>query len=152
MWDSLSLSYCIFRKKINEYLIWQDQLHKDNIEKLLGEPIPGQPISLDEMERAQVFKQDIMERLRSGKIDSDELEILLPVITSRVLGKTPIVGVRRIMTCTLSNHFWKVYNEKEEERLNFVSAVERQIVRDSFARDLLEAQAACGTILNVETG
>ena len=95
MWDSLSLSYCIFRKKINEYLIWQDQLHKDNIEKLLGEPIPGQPISLDEMERAQVFKQDIMERLRSGKIDSDELEILLPVITSRVLGKTPIVGVRQ---------------------------------------------------------
>ena len=52
------------------------------------------------MERAQVFKPDIMERLRSGKIESDELEILLPVVTSRVLGKTPIVGVRLIVTVT----------------------------------------------------
>ena len=47
-----------------------------------------------------MFKPDIMERLRSGKIESDELEILLPVITSRVLGKTPIVGVRLIVTVT----------------------------------------------------
>ena len=36
--------------------------------------------------------------------------------------------------------------------MNFISAVEQHIVRDSVARDLLEAQAACGTILNVETG
>lgn len=115
--------------------------HKRNIEKLLAGSLTStgisQRVSLDDIEEAQVFKPDIMERLRDGKIDDDEIDILMPAIVSKIEGKSPIVGV---------------YDARQDERMNFISAVERQYVRGSFARDLLEAQAACGTILNVETG
>ena len=53
----------------------------------------GRPITLDEVEEAQVFKQDILSRLRSGTIEDDEIDILMPALQSRIDGKTPIVGV-----------------------------------------------------------
>ena len=115
--------------------------HKRNIEKLLAGSLTStgisQRVTLDDIDEAQVFKPDILERLRDGKIDDDEIDILMPAIISKIEGKSPIVGV---------------YDASQDERMNFISAVERQFVRGSFARDLLEAQAACGTILNVETG
>ena len=53
----------------------------------------GRPVTLDEVEEAQVFKQDILSRLRSGTIEDDEIDILMPALQSRIDGKTPIVGV-----------------------------------------------------------
>ena len=48
---------------------------------------------MEEVEEAEVFKQDIMSRLRSGTIEDDEIDILMPALQSRIDGKTPIVGV-----------------------------------------------------------
>ena len=53
----------------------------------------GKEITLDEIREAQIFKPDILSSIENGKLEDDEIDILLPSLQSRISGKNPIAGV-----------------------------------------------------------
>ena len=53
----------------------------------------GKEITLDEIREAQIFNPDILSSIENGKLEDDEIDILLPSLQSRISGKNPIAGV-----------------------------------------------------------
>ena len=54
-------------------------------------------MSLEQIRDAQIFKDDIFERIEKGTIASDEIDILLPSLEARITGKHPIAGVSYLL-------------------------------------------------------
>ena len=54
----------------------------------------GTDVTLDEIREAQIFKPDILNSIQNGKLEDDEIDILIPSLESRIQGKNPIAGVR----------------------------------------------------------
>ena len=53
----------------------------------------GKEVTIDEIREAQIFKPDILSSIENGKLEDDEIDILLPSLESRISGKNPIAGV-----------------------------------------------------------
>ena len=53
----------------------------------------GKEITVDEIREAQIFKPDILNSIENGKLEDDEIDILIPSLESRISGKNPIAGV-----------------------------------------------------------
>ena len=53
----------------------------------------GKEITIDEIREAQIFKPDILNSIENGKLEDDEIDILIPSLQSRISGKNPIAGV-----------------------------------------------------------
>ena len=53
----------------------------------------GKEVTIDEIREAQIFKPDILNSIENGKLEDDEIDILIPSLESRISGKNPIAGV-----------------------------------------------------------
>ena len=66
----------------------------------------------------------------------------------------PTIGNRQQVTDMMMSPkiLFQVLNWETNEKLSFIRAMELDFMRETLAKDLIEAQAACGKITNPETG
>merc|ERR1712176_975750 len=105
--------------------------------KVLFESELRRKVTLQDVVDADLIEPETLRRFKSGEMSAHEVKQLVDSLKIRVDGSMPIAGV---------------INAENGQRLSIFQATQAGLIRKGTAYELLEAQASCGKIVDVQTG
>ncbi|CBY34044.1 unnamed protein product [Oikopleura dioica] len=105
--------------------------------KVLFESELRRKVTLQDVVDADLIEPETLRRFKSGEMSAHEVKQLVDSLKIHVEGSMPIAGV---------------INAENGQRLSIFQATQAGLIRKGTAYELLEAQASCGKIVDVQTG
>merc|ERR1712242_268957 len=105
--------------------------------KVLFESELRRKVTLQDVVEAELIEPETLNRFQSGEMSAHEVKQLVDSLKVHVEGSMPIAGV---------------INSENGQKLSIYQATKAGLIRKGTAYELLEAQAACGKIVDVQTG
>lgn len=94
-------------------------------------------VTLQDVVDAELIEPETLKRFQAGDMSAHEVKQLVDSLKIHVEGSMPIAGV---------------INAENGQKLSIYQATKAGLIRKGTAYELLEAQAACGKIVDVQTG
>merc|ERR1719245_872154 len=105
--------------------------------KVLFESELRRKVTLQDVVDAELIEPETLKRFQAGDMSAHEVKQLVDSLKIHVEGSMPIAGV---------------INAENGQKLSIYQATKAGLIRKGTAYELLEAQAACGKIVDVQTG